>query len=152
MEKFSLVRKGYNPTEVNEYFDKVIENVEILVNDLKVKNARIKELESVETENQILKEKLEQYMKTENSLNTTILLAQRTSDQIKISAQQEKELILEDARKSASRIVNDSLLRAEKIEYDSRRLQKNVDIFKRRLRDILEAQLSMVEEIDKDDL
>ena len=39
-----------------------------------------------------------------------------------------------------------------KIEYDSKRLQKNVDIFKRRLRDIIEAQLSLVEEIDKEDL
>ena len=43
-------------------------------------------------------------------------------------------------------------MRAEKIEYDSKRLQKNVDIFKRRLRDIIEAQLSLVEEIDKEDL
>ena len=43
-------------------------------------------------------------------------------------------------------------MRAEKIEYDTKRLQKNVDLFKKRLRDIIETQLSLVEEIDKEDL
>lgn len=152
MEKFTQVRKGYDPEEVNEFLDKVIAQVEILVNDLKVKNTKIKELENLEKENENLKVRLAQYVRNEKQLNNTIILAQKTSDQIKISAHQEREIILEDARKSASRIVNEALMRAEKIEYDSKRLQKNVDIFKRRLRDIIEAQLSLVEEIDKEDL
>ena len=152
MDKFTQVRKGYDPVEVNAYFDKVINQVEILVKELKAKNERIRQLEEYEQENKLLKEKIEQYVKNENNLNNTIILAQKTSDQIKVSAQQEKEILLEDARKSASRIVNEALMRAEKIEYDTKRLQKNVDLFKKRLRDIIEAQLSLVDEIDKDDL
>jgi len=152
MDKFTQVRKGYDPVEVNAYFDKVINQVEILVKELKAKNERIRQLEEYEQENKLLKEKIEQYIKNENNLNNTIILAQKTSDQIKVSAQQEKEILLEDARKSASRIVNEALMRAEKIEYDTKRLQKNVDLFKKRLRDIIEAQLSLVDEIDKDDL
>ena len=152
MEKFTQVRKGYDIEEVNAYFDKVISQVELLVKELKVKNQRIKELEGYEQENKVLKEKIEQYIKNENNLNNTIILAQRTSDQIKVSAQQEKDILLEDARKSANRIVNEALMRAEKIEYDTKRLQKNVDLFKKRLRDIIETQLSLVEEIDKEDL
>ena len=152
MDKFTQVRKGYDPVEVNAYFDKVINQVEILVKELKAKNERIRQLEEYEQENKLLKEKIEQYIKNENNLNNTIILAQKTSDQIKVSAQQEKEILLDDARKSASRIVNEALMRAEKIEYDTKRLQKNVDLFKKRLKDILEAQLSLVEEIDKEDL
>ncbi len=152
MDKFAQVRKGYDPEEVNAFLDKVIAQVENLVSDLKTKNQRIKELENVLRENEALKIRVEQYARGEQQLNNTIILAQRTSDQIKVSAHQEREIILEDARKSASRIVNEALMRAEKIEYDSKRLQKNVDIFKRRLRDIIEAQLSLVEEIDKEDL
>ncbi len=152
MDKFTQVRKGYDPVEVNAYFDKVINQVEILVKELKAKNERIRQLEQYEQENKLLKEKIEQYIKNENNLNNTIILAQRTSDQIKVSAQQEKDILLDDARRSASRIVNEALMRAEKIEYDTKRLQKNVDLFKKRLRDIIEAQLSLVEEIDKEDL
>ena len=152
MDKFTQVRKGYDPVEVNSYFDKVIDQVELLVIELKIKNERIKELEQYEQENKVLKDKIEQYIKNENNLNNTIILAQRTSDQIKVSAQQEKEILIEDAKKSASRIVNEALMRAEKIEYDTKRLQKNVDLFKKRLRDIIETQLSLVEEIDKEDL
>ena len=152
MDKFTQVRKGYDPVEVNAYFDKVIDQVELLVKELKIKNERIKELEQYEQENKVLKDKLDQYIRNENNLNNTIILAQRTSDQIKVSAQQEKDILLDDARKSASRIVNEALMRAEKIEYDTKRLQKNVDLFKKRLRDIIETQLSLVEEIDKEDL
>ena len=152
MDKFTQVRKGYDPVEVNAYFDKVIDQVELLVKELKIKNERIKELEQYEQENKVLKDKLDQYIRNENNLNNTIILAQRTSDQIKVSAQQEKDILLDDARKSASRIVNEALMRAEKIEYDTKRLQKNVDLFKKRLRDIIETQLSLVDEIDKEDL
>ena len=152
MDKFTQVRKGYDPVEVNAYFDKVIDQVELLVKELKIKNEKIKELEHFEEENKVLKDKLEQYIRNESNLNNTIILAQRTSDQIKVSAQQEKEILIEDAKKSASRIVNEALMRAEKIEYDTKRLQKNVDLFKKRLRDIIETQLSLVEEIDKEDL
>lgn len=152
MEKFTQVRKGYDPEEVNAYFDKVINQVEILVKEIKEKNARILELEECEKENVILKEKLEQYTRSENSINNAIMLAQRTSNQMNISAQQERDLILEDAKKSASRIVNEALMRSEKIEYDVKRLQKNVDLFKKRLRDIIQTQLNLVDEIDKDDL
>ena len=152
MDKFTQVRKGYDPVEVNAYFDKVIDQVELLVKELKIKNERIKELEQYEQENKVLKDKLDQYIRNENNLNNTIILAQRTSDQIKVSAQQEKDILIEDAKKSASRIVNEALMRAEKIEYDTKRLQKNVDLFKKRLRDIIETQLSLVDEIDKEDL
>ena len=152
MDKFTQVRKGYDPVEVNAYFDKVIDQVELLVKELKIKNERIKELEQYEQENKVLKDKLDQYIRNENNLNNTIILAQRTSDQIKVSAQQEKDILIEDAKKSASRIVNEALMRAEKIEYDTKRLQKNVDLFKKRLKDIIETQLSLVDEIDKEDL
>ena len=36
MDKFTQVRKGYDPNEVNAYFDKVISQVEILVKELRI--------------------------------------------------------------------------------------------------------------------
>ena len=87
----------------------------------------------------------------ENTLNKAILMAQKTSEQIKLNAIKESETILEDAKRNASRIVNESLLRAEKTELEANMLKRNINIFKRRLRSIIEEQLEMVNDIEKVD-
>ena len=51
MEKFNRTLRGYDPIEVNQFLDQVIRQVERMVNDIKVKDARIAELEVMEEEN-----------------------------------------------------------------------------------------------------
>ena len=87
----------------------------------------------------------------ENTLNNAILMAQKTSDQIKANAYRESELIVDEAKKNANRIVNEALLRAEKIEMESAMLKRNVTLFKKRLRGLIEQQLEMVDDIEKVD-
>ena len=88
----------------------------------------------------------------EDTLNRAILMAQKTSDQLKLAAHRESEIMMEDAKKNASRIVNEALMRAERIENDAITLKRNVNIFKRRLKDIIESQLEVIDEIDKVEL
>ena len=151
MEKFNRTLRGYDPVEVNAFLDQVIGQVEKMVSEGKVKDAKIRELKNVELENKALREKLMQYERMENTLNKAILMAQKTSEQIKLNAIKESETILEDAKRNASRIVNESLLRAEKTEMEANMLKRNVNIFKRRLRSIIEEQLEMVNDIEKVD-
>jgi cell division initiation protein len=149
MEKFSRTLRGYNPDEVNAFLDKVISQVEMIVANAKEKEQM---LESLENENQKLKERLEQYEKLEETMNKAILMAQKTSEQIKLAAHDESEILLEDAKKNANRIINEALLRAEKTEHEANLLRRNINIFKKRVRDIVEAQLEVVDEFDKIDL
>lgn len=151
MDKFNRTLHGYDPDEVNAFLDQVINHVEKMVSEMKVKDARIKELEDKANKNSDLKDKVEQYERMESTLNKAIFMAQKTSDQIKSSAYRESELIVEDAKKNANRIVNEALLKAEKAEDEATNLKRNVNIFKRRLRNVVEEQLSMVNEIDKID-
>lgn len=151
MEKFNRTLRGYDPEEVNAFVDQVIGQVEKMVSELKLKDAKIKELKSLEEENIRLKEKVVQYERMEGTLNKAILMAQKTSDQIKTSAHKESEIVLEDAKRNASRIVNEALLRAEKTEMEANMLKRNINIFKRRLRSIIEQQLEMVNDIEKVD-
>lgn len=151
MEKFNRTLRGYDPEEVNTFVDQVIGQVEKMVSDIKAKDAKINELKSLEQENVRLKEKLAQYERMEGTLNKAILMAQKTSDQIKSNAHKESEIILEDAKRNASRIVNEALLRAEKTEMEANMLKRNINIFKRRLRSIIEQQLEMVNDIEKVD-
>ena len=149
MEKFNRTLRGYDPDEVNHFLDQVIQQVEQIVKENKEKDARIKELEHFEQENRRLVQKLEQYEKVEGTLNRAIVMAQKTSDQMRASAHQEAEVILSDAKKNANRIVNEALLKAEKAEDEADRLNRNMKIFKRRVKEIIEAQLEVVEEIDQ---
>ena len=152
MEKFNRTLRGYDPEEVNKFLDQVIKQVEDMVNDLNVKNERIKTLEHFEQENKALKEKLAQYQRTEETLNRAIMMAQKTSDQMRLAANQECEAIINDAKRNASRIVNEALVRAEKTEREANTLRRNINIFKLRLKDIIETQLAMVDEIDTMDI
>ena len=87
----------------------------------------------------------------EETLQNAIIMAQKTSDQMRLAAHQERETIIEEARKNANRIINEALLESEKAERDAMMVRRNVNVFKRRLKDILETQLELVNDIEKID-
>ena len=156
MNTDSKTFKNYSPEEVDHFLDQIIIQVEKMIEDNKAKNkeialrdAKIEELTNIVKNTAHIKDKLEQYERMESTLKSAIVMAQRTSDQIKSSAHRESEIILEDAKRNASRIINESLLKAEKADMEAEMLKRNVNIFKRKLRGIIEAQLEMVEDIEK---
>ncbi len=152
MEKFNRTLRGYDPEEVNAFLDKVIKQVEQMIEDNKKKDKQIAELVSIAEENTRLKQKLAQYERMEATLNRAILMAQKTSDQMRVAAHQESEVILDDAKKNANRIINEALLQAEKTEQEANMLRRNINIFKRRIKAIIEEQLQVVDELDKTEL
>ena len=151
MEKFNRALRGYDPEEVNAFLDQVIIQVEKMIAEGKEKDKKIYELQHLEQENIHLKEKLEQYERMESTLNKAIIMAQKTSEQIKVSAIKESETLIEDAKTNASRIVNEALLRAEKTEMEANMLRRNINVFKRRLKDIIQSQMDAINDIEKVD-
>ena len=148
--------KNYSPEEVDRFLEQIIVQVEKMIEDNKAKNkeialrdAKIEQLTKLVGNTHILQDKLAQYERMEDTLRNAIVMAQKTSDQIKSTAHRESEIIIEDAKRNASRIVNESLLRAEKADIEAENLKRNVNIFKRKLRNIIETQLEIVDDIDK---
>lgn len=152
MEKFNRTIRGYDPDEVNRFLDKVISQVEVMVSEMKEKDTRIAELESLERENKILREKIEQFERMEGTVNKAIVMAEKTSEQIKLSARNEAEAIVENAKNNANRIINEALMHAEKAENEARLMKRNIVIFKKRVKDIVEAQIEVVNEMDEIEL
>ena len=151
MEKFNRALRGYDPEEVNAFLDQVITQVEKMIAEGKEKDKKIYELQHLEQEYIHLKEKIEQYERMESTLNKAIIMAQKTSEQIKVSAIKESETLIEDAKTNASRIVNEALLRAEKTEMEANMLRRNINVFKRRLKDIIQSQMDAINDIEKVD-
>ncbi len=152
MEKYKRALRGYDPDEVNRFLDQIIKQVEEMIEEIKDRDSKIIELEKIAQENVRLKDKIEQYERMEGTLNKALFMAQKTSEQIKLSAHQESTILLEEAKQNANRIVNEALLRAEKTELEVNMLKRNVNIFKRRLRGIIETQLEIVDDIEKIEL
>ncbi|MCI5879571.1 MAG: DivIVA domain-containing protein [Bacillales bacterium] len=149
MEKFNRVLRGYDPDEVNNFLDHVIAEVEKMVSEIKAKDEEIVSLKAELVKQDSLKSKLANYERLEDTMNKAIFMAQKTSEQMKVNAHNEAQLIMDDAKKNASRIVNEALLRAEKTEMEANMLRRNINVFKRRIKAIIEEQLESVEEIDK---
>lgn len=148
MEKFSIVKHGYNPEEVNKFLDNIIAKVDAMVSEAKENEEKVANLNKLQTENNLLREKIARYEKMEGTLQRAIVMAEKTSEQIKYNAHHESESILEDAKGKANRIINEALLKAEKAENEANMLRRNINIFKRRIKDIINAQMEVVDEMD----
>lgn len=141
MEKFNTVFRGYDKNEVHKCLDEIIKSYEGLLNKSK----------KTEADNKLLLEKLSYYEKKEETLNRALFVAENASDEIKSSARRECESMINEARRNASRIINDALIKAEKAQDQADQLKRNTNILKRRIRQIIETQLEVINELDKVD-
>jgi len=142
MQGFNRAMRGYDPREVNRFIDEVIKETE----------KRQQEAETLKNEINKLQMEISHYKQLETSLNKSLLIAEEAGDKIKAMARQERNFIIEDAKNNANRIVNEALIRAEKTEYEADLLQKNIRVFKTKLKTIVEAQLEIIDEIDKTEI
>ena len=162
MEKFNITERGYNPEEVNAFLDQLIGKFESMVKEIAEKNEIISVLikerieliknqnnSSLEQENKKLKEKLDSYIKLEDTLNRAILMAQKTADQMRLSANEQAEAIINESKNNANRIINEALLKAEKTRYEADMLRRNLVVYKKRLKGVLETQMDLIDDIEK---
>ena len=141
MEKFDTVFRGYDKRQVQKFLDDVIVNYDALLTKSK----------KTEEDNRKLREQIEYYKKIEDTMNRAIYTAEAAGDQIKSAARKEADSLVTEARHNASRIINDALLKAERAQNHADQLKRNTNILKRRLRQIIENQLEVINEIDNID-
>ncbi|MBQ6285820.1 MAG: DivIVA domain-containing protein [Bacilli bacterium] len=141
MKKFDTVFRGYDKQQVQTFLDDVIKNYEVLLN----------KSQKTQEENIRLNEQIKYYQNIEDRMNRAIYNAESASDQIKKNARREADMLITEARHNASRIINDALLKAEKAQNHADQLKRNTNALKRRLRQIIQNQLDVIEEMDRVD-
>ncbi len=139
MKRFSVVENGYDIDEVNRFIDIVIGRLEKLNAENAAYVAKIDKLNL----------KIQESRPSDDKLEKAILAVQETADRIKEVSREEARIIVEEAKNNANAIVHEALIKAEKIEHDSMILEKNVNVYKERIKSLLDAQLKMVEDLDK---
>jgi len=114
-QSFKRALRGYDPEEVDEFLDKVAENLQGYVEKVRDLERR---LESAE-------EQIQECRELKHSLNEAILFAQKSAEEKIKSAAQQAELTIREAQSRADRVVEEAM---EKIEQQKRDLGRLMQV------------------------
>ena len=142
--------RGYNEDEIDDFLDKVVNDYEKLFRE----NDRLKEdLARAKKDN-------EQYQQLEQNLKDTLLVAQKTAEEVTSNARKNAEETRENTAKECANKLHEAEMKAEKIiedaknkaqvivaEYD--RLVREKNTFLRKIKVTLESELAVIDETMK---
>lgn len=134
-KSFKKALQGYDRTEVDAFLDEIIETLE---DDAQHRAA-------LEAEIGDLKERISHFKAMEESLQNTLVLAQRTADETKASAHKEADLIREKARLEAEREIanyNDAIA---DVRREHQRAIEDNEKARSELRSLLMSHLALVD-------
>lgn len=140
-KEFKRGFRGYNEEEVDEFLDRVVKDFEKLYQE----NLEMKE--TIER----LGSKLEHYQHMENTLHSTLVIAQETAEEVKLNAKKETELLMKEAELRAQKMVEEAISKVRKMTSEYEEMQKQAHIYRIRLRTLLQAQLEMVNHAEEDE-
>jgi cell division initiation protein len=139
-KEFRKVFRGYDCEEVDEFINEIIDNYEELYKE----NSRLKENLSR------VNEKLEHYVKIENTIQNTLLLAQNAAEQARETSQRESEIILKNANESAKRIIDKAHNDVISINDEYEKVKQEFVKFRAKFRNFMNAQTETFDELEKD--
>jgi cell division initiation protein len=132
---FKRALQGYERTEVDQFLDEVIETLE----DEATARA------ALEAEIADLKERISHFKAMEESLQSTLLLAQRTADEVKAAAHKEADLIKQEARLKSEREVSSLGERVEEARREHQRMIDIAETAKSEIRSLLHSHLALID-------
>ena len=142
-KKFSKqMMNGYSVEEVDDFLD-----------DLTLDYTKnYKEATELRSKVEELTQSLEHYKNIEATLQNTLVMAQKTADDVKSVAKQQADQILNEAKGSAQKQASelDNEILAKKRELED--IKKQFDIYKAKMESLLISQLELLKDINKDDV
>ncbi|RKD34332.1 DivIVA domain-containing protein [Thermohalobacter berrensis] len=135
-KEFNKGFRGYKESEVDSFLDEIIVDYEKLYKENKEYKEKI----------EMLNEKLEQYDKIEETLQNTLVVAQKTAEEVNLNAKKKAELIIKEAEEQARKIIEDAHQEVAKIQKQYEELKKELYVFKTRFKTLLKSQLDTVDE------
>ena len=140
-KKFSKqMMNGYNVNEVDDFLDELtLEYGKIYKENAELKSQR-EELDS----------NVGKYKNIENTLQNTLVMAQKTADEITAVAKQQAEQIIKDAEYKAKTSVDELNIQVIAKEREIEELKKQFDVYKAKMESLLISQLELLKDIKED--
>ena len=140
-KRFSKKRmNGYSVEEVDDFLDELAIDYSKNYKEVSELSAKVEELTK----------DLAHYKTIEETLQSTLVMAQATAEETKRLAQQQAEQIIKEAQASAQQGVEDlkQEIKMKQIELDD--IKKQFDIYKAKMESLLISQLELLKDINKD--
>lgn len=132
---FKRALQGYDRADVDQFLDEVIETLE----DEATARA------ALEAEVADLKERISHFKAMEESLQSTLLLAQRTADEVKAAAHKEADLIKQEARIAVEREINALGEGLTEVRREHQRMLDIAEAAKSEIRSLLHSHLALLD-------
>ena len=131
---------GYNVDEVDDFLDEITVDYEKLYKDNTELRAEIERSKS----------DLEKYKNIEQTLQNTLLMAQKTADDIKNNAQDEADNIIKNARSKMQESVDELTKESETRKREFAETKKQFDIYRAKMEALLISQLELLKDMKED--
>jgi cell division initiation protein len=132
---FKRALQGYDRADVDQFLDEIIESIE---DEAQARAA-------LEAEIADLRERISHFKAMEESLHSTLLLAQRTADEVKAAAHKEADLIRQEARLQAEREISNLSDRVDDVRRDHQRMLDVAQQAKSEIRSLLLSHLALID-------
>ncbi len=142
-KKFSKqVLNGYSVEEVDDFLDELTAAYEKIYREATENRGKTEQLTN----------DLTKYQSIESTLQSTLLMAQTTAEEVKKSAQKQADAIVAEAQGKAKETLAsiESQILVKQKELDD--LQKQFDIYKAKMESLLISQLELLKESVKDNV
>ena len=132
---------GYSVEEVDDFLDELTADYEKAYKESSESRAKIEQLNK----------DLEHYRTIESTLQSTLVMAQSTAEEVKNVARQQADQIIKDAKGNAQKSVDDleQEIVMKKKEIDD--VKKQFDIYKAKMEALLISQLELLKDMNSDD-
>lgn len=136
-KEFTHSLRGYNEEQVDRFLDEVADEFERL----------FKENISLSEKLDAAQARLNEFEMQRNTINNTLMAAQRSADEIAAKATNEAEAVVRDAEMKAKEIIHNALSKKQQVAGELIRIKHAEEEFRSRYRALLETNLRSVAEI-----
>lgn len=137
---FRVALRGYAEEEVDQFLDEIVIAIREYERQLRDANERVA----------VLEEQLEANRETEDRIKKTLVIAQRTADQVVQEARGEAQQLLIEARTKASEVELERIQERDNLVADLDRMRSSVAGIKERIVGLADSTLGNLEAIEAD--
>ena len=132
---------GYNVNEVDDFLDELTVSYEKLYKE----NAQLK-ANAEELNNDV-----GQYKNIETTIQNTLVMAQKTADEVQEVAKKQAEQLIKDAQTEAKKSVDELNLQITMKQKELEDLKRQFDVYKAKMESLLISQLELIKDINSEE-
>jgi cell division initiation protein len=134
--EFKKALQGYAREEVDQFLDEIVASLEV----------EIEERGKLESEVADLRERIAHFKAIEETLQSTLVLAQRTADEVKAAAHKETDLIKDRAKMAVEGELLGVRRQIDDAKSELARMRDQIETVKHDLRSFLTRHLALVDD------